>query len=148
MEGSNNDYDDGNPSDSYASGLVIGIYPIAGPNASTLTPGGCLFDNRLTSPDGNHYLSYQGDGNLVIYNISTGAAIPTWATNTSGTSQGRVVFQADGNLCVYDNESNLVWQNNKAGTQNPAKLVMQDDGNLVAYQTDGTDYWNTQTSGQ
>jgi hypothetical protein len=72
----------------------------------------------------------QGDGNLVLYDMTTGAV--TWMSNTPGFNNVKAVMQNDGNLVLYDYNNYVPWM---SGT-NPvasAQLVVQDDGNLAIY---------------
>ena len=84
----------------------------------TLAPGG-----ELRSPNGRAILSYQGDGNLVLYVDGR----PLWDSRTAGTAPGRLVMQSDGNLAVYDGSGGAVWSSGTAG-HGGALLTLQDDG--------------------
>jgi hypothetical protein len=59
------------------------------------------------------YVSFQGDGNLVVYN-STGTAV--WASNTHTYPDAILAFQSDGNLVIYPsaNDFSALWD---TGTQ-------------------------------
>ncbi len=89
-------------------------------------------DARLTTRDGRFTLVYQGDGNLVLY--ASGAAL--WASNTSGTSAGRVTMQGDGNLVITDASGRPVWATNTSGNAG-AFLALLADGGLAVYRRDG-----------
>ncbi|HEY9880534.1 MAG TPA: peptidoglycan DD-metalloendopeptidase family protein [Leptolyngbyaceae cyanobacterium] len=79
-------------------------------------------------------LSFQSDGNLVLYTPSNSAI---WATGTVGNSAGKLAIQSDGNIVLYDNSNRPMWATNTAG--NPgAFLAVQTDGNLVVYTQDGS----------
>ena len=99
----------------------------------------------LVSGDGSHTLSFQEDGNLVLYHGSSGI----WSTGTGSRSPAGVylVMQTDGNLVLYDAQHNGIWS---SGTQgNPgATLLVQGDGNLVIYSTSGQGVWSSQTNGK
>ncbi len=112
--------------------FVQRFLPVASlPSNSYLYPG-----QSVTSVDGRLSLYYQGDGNLVLYNIQTWQAL--WASNTSGTNPGFTAMQGDGNLVVYDASGNPLWASNTSGNSG-AFLVVQGDGNLVIY----ADYYNS-----
>jgi Listeria-Bacteroides repeat domain (List_Bact_rpt) len=99
-------------------------------------------DQNVKSPDSRYRLTLQKDGNLVIYDGTTGV----WASNTVGKGAIRLEMQAsDGNLVLYDAAGKAVWDSNTAG--NPGAFAqMQDDGNLVIL--DGTTHiWETRTAG-
>ena len=94
-------------------------------------------------------LSMQGDGNLVLYAIDD-STLPVdirkgqytkviWASMTNGKAVdgSGVQMQNDGNLVIYNNHSQPIWN---SGTQNHpgAFLRCQDDGNLVVLGADGS----------
>jgi hypothetical protein len=95
----------------------------------------------LNSVNGTHRLSYQTDGNLVVYRVSDGAAV--WNAETSGKAPGRVCMQVDGNLVMYGPDGAAQWF---TGTNSPAnansELVMQTDGNLIIYNSNGAAIWS------
>lgn len=97
--------------------------------------------SELNSPNGQHRLVMQTDGNLVLYRAN-GAA--KWASGTDGRSIAAAIMQGDGNLVMYD-PNGAVWASGTDG--NPgAVLVMQDDGNLVIYTAAGQAIWATGTN--
>ena len=112
------------------------------------------------------HLSVQNDSNLVVLDIQA-----LWASNTSipftpGATEAKVlnpnmamqvdavypagayklIFQADGNLVVYDQNMAPVWF---SGTANigATQAVMQGDGNFVISNAAGQPLWYTGTSG-
>lgn len=107
--------------------------------------------NTLFSPSGNHKITIQTDGNLVVYQTSNNK--PLWASNSdikrTPTVNDRfgVVFQLDGNLVIYKLDVNnkiigFHWAANTSFVPfsdpyfNNIKYgswVMQDDGNFVLY---------------
>ncbi len=91
----------------------------------------------IQSPNGTYRLIYQGDGNLVLYNTATNAAV--WFTGTSGTP-GQVILQTDGNFVVYNSASAALWYTGTAGNSN-ASVAVQNDGNLVLYSQAGQALW-------
>jgi len=107
-----------------------------------LRSGDSLFANESrTSIDGRFTLTYQGDGNLVLYFGSS----PLWSSNTWGTAPGQVAMQGDGNLVVYNASGSAIWASNTSG-QPGAFLVVQSDGNLVVY-SGRRAAWASNTSG-
>lgn len=105
---------------------------------SALQPGdGLEPGQKLTSPDGRCTCDYQGDGNLVVYRDGH----PIWATLTDGRAPGSVEMQHDGNLVMYDADSQPAWASNTSG-HNGAMVQLQDDGNLVIY-LDGQPIWSS-----
>ncbi|MEQ1876925.1 MAG: hypothetical protein ABL958_09790 [Bdellovibrionia bacterium] len=108
-------------------------------STNTLSTNGVLGSGQsISSSNGRFTLVYQGDGNLVVYDSTSG---PIWASNTSG-SPGQLVMQGDGNLVIYAAGGNPIWATDTfAGN---AYLVIQDDGNAVLY-SGGTPLWSSMT---
>jgi pimeloyl-ACP methyl ester carboxylesterase len=105
---------------------------------NTLQPGQQLAPGQSrTSPDGRFELSYQGDGNLVLYRMSDGQAL--WATYTF--SPGVVEMQNDGNLVIYSGAGQAIWWSGTAGYPG-ARLAVQNDSNLVIYDYYGFAIWS------
>ena len=110
--------------------------------ADTLSPGENLVPgDSIRSADGRYELAYQGDGNLVLYRISDGAAL--W--NTGTFSAGQVEMQNDGNLVIYNSVGTPLWASNTSGFAG-ARLVVQTDGNLVIYDYYGYPRWSSGTA--
>jgi pimeloyl-ACP methyl ester carboxylesterase len=111
------------------------------PNASApdmLQPGEQLSPGQnRTSPDGQFELSYQGDGNLVLYRMSDGQ--PLWATHTF--APGVVEMQHDGNLVIYSAAGHAIWASGTVGYPG-ARLAVQSDSNLVIYDYYGFPIWS------
>lgn len=114
-------------------------------NASILVQGQAINPGQnVNSANGRYQLSYQTDGNLVIYNA---AHQPVWATMTVGHGVGRAVMQDDGNLVVYNGSNQPLWASGTFG--NPgSSLVVQDDGNVVIYRANHTPAWASNTTGR
>ena len=86
----------------------------------------------LDSGNGNYYLLYQSDGNLVLYDWSWS---PVWAQPGAVGDPDEAVMQEDGNFVVY---SAAVWSTQTDDMYNKgAYLVVQNDGNVVVYHLDG-----------
>jgi len=58
---------------------------------------------------------------------------------------GRLNFQSDGNLVIYDIRNEPKWSTSTEGYGDRA--VFQDDGNLVVYDGAGTAKWSSNTVG-
>lgn len=85
-------------------------------------------------------LSYQGDGNLVVYDKSNN---PLWNTKTNKKKPSKLVFQADGNLVLYGAKNKVHWasySHNKGGKS----LRLNDQGSLSVWD-DKSYIWNTGT---
>ena len=103
---------------------------------TTLLPG-----KTVRSANGLYGMTYQADGNLVLY----GPDGPRWDSQTDGQPAGVCVMQADGNLVLYGPDEEHVWDSET--DNNPgSRLFIQDDGNAVIYRPDGTAIWATETS--
>jgi hypothetical protein len=90
-----------------------------------LAPGQMMF-----SETGKYFLTYQTDGNLVVYFTATKKAV--WSSNTAGKPAYRAVMQSDGNFVVYSAPQSAAWSSATMGK--PATFLrIQDDGNLVVY---------------
>jgi hypothetical protein len=112
--------------------------------ASNLPAGASLHaDESLVSPDGRFRLSFQSDGNLVLYR-SDGVSI--WASNTSGITPGQALMQTDGNFVVYDADGVPWWASGTSGNSG-AELVLRNDGDLLV-QLGSAVLWESGTGGQ
>jgi len=64
----------------------------------------------------------------------------------SNDTQSILRLQSDGNVVLYRNFNQVVWNTSTQSTK-PNRLIMQTDGNLVLYNQAGTAIWNTGTQG-
>lgn len=92
-------------------------------------------DGRLSSADGAAILTYQGDGNLVVY--LRGA--PIWASHTEGRRPGAAVMQGDGNFVISADDGAPVFATNTHGHPG-AVLELSNDGALVVRDR-GVELW-------
>jgi len=108
--------------------LAVLLPPAASAAAGGQVPQVMRSGQLVASDSGRFLLAMQGDGNLVVYDRTTG---PVWAsyTNTPGSY---LEVQGDGNVVVYDLSGRAVWAT-MTSSPTPVKLVLQDDGNLVLY---------------
>jgi peptidyl-Asp metalloendopeptidase len=97
-----------------------------------------LPDGAIRSENGRYRLTYQNDGNLVLYDDQ--ARVPLWSSNTGATRPGQTIMQADGNLVVYDAQGIYRWSSGTAVNPN-AYFTVQNDGNLVVFRSDGQPIW-------
>lgn len=119
--------------------------PVAASASKTLLPG-----DSFVSPDGRFKLTFQADGNFVLYQGST----VLWDINsvigipTNGYVAWRTTFQTDGNLVVYWRQGvfneQAVWDANTQG-HSSATLAVQNDGNVVIYDGNHVAIWDTNT---
>ncbi|WP_407914190.1 hypothetical protein [Kitasatospora sp. NE20-6] len=95
-------------------------------------------------------LTFQCDGNLVLYRISDGHAM--WASGTYGKGSltpDLLNFSHDGYMKLfahpwYGSSLECIWGNSSAAD---GRLKVQDDGNVVIYTSGGTPIWHTNTYG-
>ncbi len=101
----------------------------------------------VQSPSDNAFVTFQGDGNVVLYARQGSNIIPLWATGTSGQPTSSFVMQADGNLVLYG-ANGAPWATRTAGFPETWAQV-QDDCNFVLYGPGATPLWasNTQCPG-
>lgn len=88
-------------------------------------------DTSFASPSGQFLLSFQPDGNLVLYEGET----VLWSSGTDGEDADLLSMQADGNLVIYAGAV-AVWSTETDGNEG-SYLVLQNDGNLVIYNAVG-----------
>lgn len=100
-------------------------------------------DDPLMAPGGFAQLTFQGDGNLVLYCLRPRGWVPRWASGTWGQTVTTCVMQTDGNVVLY-NDSVPVWSTD-TWTFPGAHLAVQDDENVVVYQG-VTPVWASHTS--
>ena len=121
---------------------TVGIQTI--PQGTTLAQ--C---DGIKSPDGSHIAVVQSDGNVVVYNTTTGAAL--WATGTNGASLPvTFTYQKDGNLVLYDSTNKALWASGTNGKPSDS-VAMQNDGNFVLgvfNSTPNSFPWATATNGK
>ncbi|MFT5679980.1 MAG: hypothetical protein ACI8RZ_000885 [Myxococcota bacterium] len=106
----------------------------------------------VISPNQEHVLISQPDGNVVLYQVigqppkadgDTFAGEATWATGTNNKGSAFFIVQNDGNLVIYDSNSKAIWSSGTSG-QKTIYLAVQDDGNLVLYKQ--TPLWSSGTN--
>lgn len=114
----------------YRSTVVVGVGGLA--SGSVLNVG-----QSVVSPATGYRLTFQYDGNLVLY---AGALEPKWSTNTFNPSNAWFHMQGDGNLVLYEGGA-PVWSTGTFGHPG-AYLKILDNGNLVVYDTSGSVLWS------
>jgi hypothetical protein len=111
-------------------------------NATILNGGATLYPGQsASSPNGRFVLSYQYDGNFVLYDNGGAVwAINCWPECTDMGAAGYATIQTDGNLVVYNSGGGPVWHTYTNG--NPgAYLAIRDDGALIVYGPGGNILW-------
>ena len=99
----------------------------------------------LFSRNGNYRLSFQTDGNLVLYKFVGGNSCwkALWSSKTDNKNAARLRFQTDGNFVIYNDQNAPIWGAMTNGHSN-AQISLQDDGNLVITEY-GKPLWATGT---
>ncbi|MEV6212349.1 hypothetical protein [Kitasatospora sp. NPDC051914] len=106
------------------------------------TPG-----SHASADNGMSELTFQADGNLVLYKYTGADAYPVWASGTKGKGVVRVDWSKSGYVKLFNASGGIVCT---LGALNPAPgghAKLKDDGNLVFYNTSGKATWSTGTSG-
>jgi hypothetical protein len=117
--------------------------PGPGSGLDTLTAGQRLYPGQaVSSADRRYALTYQTDGNLVLY--GPGGA-PRWSTQTFH-SPGYTEMQADGNFVAYASNGTPIWASHTSGARG-ARLVVHNDGNVAIYTSANLMVWSTGTGG-
>ncbi|WP_186763368.1 S8 family peptidase [Lentzea tibetensis] len=112
---------------------------VSGPDR--LVPGDSLeADERITSPNGQHFLILQNDDNLVLYNNGT----PKFATATNNQGSKLVFMQHDGNFVLYDENGRPLWATGTGGTSG-TRIIVEDNGQLVLYGESYAKVWVSHT---
>ncbi len=111
----------------------------AAPPGDTLRPGQSLAPGEwLMSADGSHGLTYQTDGDLVVYGPRDRAI---WASGTAGQRVGRFAMGFDGNAGVVVPPDDAVLFQTGTFCGPEARLVVQNDGNVVVYCPGGAAFY-------
>ncbi|MDH6113512.1 RHS repeat-associated protein [Kitasatospora sp. MAP12-15] len=94
--------------------------------------GGTVIASGQSITSNSMRLSMQGDGNLVLVSLRTGAVV--WKTGTNNHPGAWATMQTDGNFVVYDTNHNPLWSTVTYGNAG-AYIAVQDDGNFVLYKS-------------
>jgi cytochrome c peroxidase len=103
-----------------------------------------LRGTNIQSCNRAYRLSFQSDGNLVLYRNGGGGAL--WASGTVGVGADRVRFQSDGNVVIRTASGSSVWSTGTNGT-GASFMRVHDDGRLRAYAGDGSVVWDAADEG-
>jgi hypothetical protein len=114
-----------------------------GNGLDTLTAGQRLYPGQaVSSADRRFALTYQTDGNLVLYGPG---GTPRWSTQNFH-APGYAEMQTDGNFVVYASNGTPIWASQTAGARG-ARLVLHNDGNIVIYSSTNIAVWASGTGG-
>lgn len=94
---------------------------------------------KYYSESKKHYIVYQADGNLVVYNASDKFV---WGSYQASGKMGKSAkFRRNGNLVVLDGADNLIWE---TGTKSHnASLDISDTGKLLIKSQGGKIIWES-----
>jgi hypothetical protein len=132
------------------NGWVCSTYDVTLDDVRTdvMRPGeGLAADWPLYSTDGRYQLVFQGDGNLVLYDVASGGKREVWATHTN--NKGRLcTLEFDGNLVIWDKDRGRVWESALQPKYPPraprgpgCTLCVQRDANVVIYNPENEPVW-------
>jgi len=98
----------------------------------------------LASPSWHTKFQIQGDGNIVLSDISSGKTY--WASNTNGkgTAPYKLTLGQDGNLVATDSKGSTIWSSNTANLKNsfaPYRLKVRDVNELVLVDSNSQPLW-------
>lgn len=114
------------------------------PAGTVLGPGAAVW-----SPSGRAVLIMQGDGNLVLYNVTTNPWRALFWSGTNRHDGACARMQYDGNLVVYPPgcpTNNALWSSGTWGNDNSGPIAYVQDvgaGALSIYGWTNTLLWNT-----
>ncbi|MDP4207459.1 MAG: hypothetical protein Q8928_01465 [Bacteroidota bacterium] len=118
--------------------MLLGLFAKAQPSRVDKPTEWAPNTTVLVSPNQQYRLSYQGDGNLVVYDKSNK---PLWNSQTNGKTPNKLVFQGDGNLVLYGANNDVHWAaycHNKGGKS----LRLNNEGSLSVW-NDDKHIWST-----
>ena len=98
-----------------------------------------LFVNEYLESSNKQYRLYlQEDGNIVLRDTQTKAAL--WSSKTNGKGGTHLVLQGDGNLVLYTDTQSAVWASNTVNS-GAIRLELHDNGYLALYKGENTAVW-------
>ena len=113
------------------------------PSPDTLAVGARLYPGQaVQSLDRRFALTYQTDGNLVLYGPG---GVPRWSTQAF-SSPGYAEMQVDGNFVVYASDGTPIWASGTSGSRG-GTLVVHNDGQVDITTAQGLVVWQTGTGG-
>ena len=113
------------------------------PGPDTLAAGARLYPGQaVQSLDHRFALTYQTDGNLVLYGPG---GVPRWSTQAF-SSPGYAEMQVDGNFVAYASNGTPIWASGTSGARG-ATLVVHNDGQVDIRTPEGLVIWQTGTGG-
>lgn len=77
--------------------------------------------------------------------LSSGQCLQPGQSLQSDSQLYTLILQTDGNVVLYDRNSQPLWSTGTGGSITPRNFVMQTDGNLVLYDANGLPKWASGT---
>lgn len=106
------------------------------PGDDRLDPGETLIPGQsVVSQSGQYSLNLQGDGNLVLYDTTSGNALWSSGTNDGSGPQYYLIMTMNGDLNLYKDNVLRWWV--ALGPSPGAFLIVQNDGRIVIYDSSG-----------
>lgn len=123
--------------------------PVPSRPEALVAPAYLQIGEALTATNSLYSLKFQTDGNLVLYDNTTGKSM--WSSDTKGSQAYYLTMQNDGNLVLYTQAGSPVWATDTNGEDGEYYLLVQDDGNMVIhrgipYSGPDTPIWATATN--
>jgi hypothetical protein len=128
---------------SCTSGGTVGTLSIGDPDGivGAILPSTMCRGDDVISPGGRFRLSFQSDGNLVLY---TTAGDALWSTGTNNTNASHFDVQPNGEAIMYGTDGGYRWRSYTYDQRGQMRLTS--DGNLVIYNNAGNQIvWETRT---
>lgn len=101
-------------------------YALSGYQNEFLSPGESLY-----SINGNYQFTNEGNGDLALYNVSSGKPVKVWSKSCG--AEGRLVMQADCNLVFYNRDFQPLFSTNTQRIGTNAYFQVNNDGTLYIY---------------
>lgn len=114
--------------------------PIKVDNVNSISSIGLLVRGvKIWSEGGRYYMTFQDDGNLVLYDGLLGKKA-LWDSGTPGRGEYAIF---DGALEIYNASDKRIWVSNDPAKG--ARLTIQSDGNAVVYSKNDNVLWASNT---
>lgn len=130
----------------WASNTTVSGMPevIDNSNREMLYHDGDFLPGQTITSDNKYFsLTFQSDGNIVLYQGKNDPKKAIWSTKTVGKKASNAYISSDGDV-ILGGEDGILWHTKTAGVQEKGcqsdlHLTVQNDGNLVLYKS--TDIW-------
>ncbi|PKU60305.1 mannose-specific lectin-like [Dendrobium catenatum] len=118
--------------------------PVSGQSPSYLLSGNRIDAGRFIK-DNLYYFTIQYDCNLVLLYVRN----ILWSSGTDNKGSGCYVsLESNGNLIIYDNQDQVVWESGTNGAEGRYILILLRSGNSAHVELFGPSIWDTQPAGK